>query len=406
MQSFNKVMNGTVVTILSITCFSVGCSNSSPQLQPLSPQTAYVGTEFRLEVMAYDADGDRLQFAYSIPTLDPRVSDAKIISMNGGYGIFTWTPEFSEVGIHSADFSVTDGKDTDIESIMITVAKSTDPNTSPRFIKPTGEGTILDLSKGPCLPPIPVQVNDSDSSVVEVTQQDPIEGSYLYTLGSMQWVLASSENQESGWCPNEQQRQQGSFIVHLVADDKENPPVHKHYKILITGTLPNTDGGPEAGPVEAGTKEAGQPGVCTKIQSWSGITSVAGYEDYVITYAYSRDSSSVPFRTLLIEDWHIPPDAYPKNVTFDSSTNLNTCDICIQLFENCTSEPFLGCPIDFFFVQAGTATVTRADKVESGGQIDATLSNLKLVEWDWQKNQPKLGGACYEIDSASFNLSW
>lgn len=205
------------------------CSkNSPPELIPIDPQTAHVGSRFELKLMAHDPDGDRIQFDYSSPTLSLGSDRARLYDL-GGEAIFSWTPIASEVGSHQLDFTVSDGDLTDRESVVIVVKASTNPDTAPVFRKPLGEGTTLDLATSQCLQ-LDVLVEDPDSVSVDISQDPVIEGSTLQSTGPLQARFS--------WCPTTAQAASSVFILRLVADDHENTVVRKNFTILVRTDLP------------------------------------------------------------------------------------------------------------------------------------------------------------------------
>lgn len=202
-------------------------NNHAPELFPIEPQTAHVGSRFELRLSATDQDGDKLTFGYSSPTVELG-NRARLFDL-GGEAIFTWTPIASDVGSHQVDFTVSDGEAEDLESVSFTIKAATNPNTAPIFRKPLNEGTTLDLSVSKCLKQ-EVLVEDPDSVKVEISQDPPIPGSQLQTVGPLQAFF--------DWCPTTAQASQSVFVLRLVADDKDNPPVRKNFTILVRSALP------------------------------------------------------------------------------------------------------------------------------------------------------------------------
>src|SRR5512137_1862816 len=113
--------------------------NQPPELLPIDPQVAYVGSRFELRLVAADAEGDRIVFSFSSPSAD--IQDRARMSQLGGEGVFSWTPLASDVGEQQIDFVASDGGSSDMESVLITVKPSTTGDTTPVFRKPLGEGT-------------------------------------------------------------------------------------------------------------------------------------------------------------------------------------------------------------------------------------------------------------------------
>lgn len=223
-----------------------GCpQNGRPEILPIEAQTAFVGSRFELRIQASDPDGDALTFDFSCPTLELG-NRARLVKV-GNEGVFTWTPIASDVGEQQIDFTASDGGNTDIEPVSVTVKPSKAGESAPIFRKPLGEGTTLDLGQQTCIT-VEVAVEDSDSVSVDLRQLAPIAGSTFKSVGP----LAASFN----WCPTSTQANQQRFLLQLEADDHDNPPVRKDYTILIRSALP--PGCPGDAPVIAHTPPAPQ----------------------------------------------------------------------------------------------------------------------------------------------------
>lgn len=203
-------------------------SNSAPQLLPIDAQTAYVGSRFELKVAAFDPDEERLIYSFSCPTL--KLKDrARIIRLSDNEALFSWTPLGSDVGQHQLDIIASDGDEWDVEAVSLTVKPGTDPDTAPVFRRPLGEGTTLDLKTEQCLK-LEVEVEDPDSTNVELRQENQIKGSTFKATGSLRALFS--------WCPAAAQAAKQRHMLKLVADDHDNPPVTKNYTVLLRSSLP------------------------------------------------------------------------------------------------------------------------------------------------------------------------
>lgn len=213
-----------VASILS----GVGCiGNNSPELLPVDPQQTFVNNRLDIEVWAHDPDGDAMRFDFELPGRD--LGDRARMASLGDHGLFSWTPNASDVGQHQIDFIVTDGQDEDREPVQITVHPATDPDTAPRFRRPLGQGTVLDLTENACID-IEVEVEDPDSAEVEIRQEPVLANAELATTGPLTATLS--------WCPDAQQQKEPVHRLHLWADDRDNPPVEKIYEIMLQQDLP------------------------------------------------------------------------------------------------------------------------------------------------------------------------
>ena len=168
---------------------------------------------------------------------------------------------------------------------------------------------------------------------------------------------------------------------------------------------PSNDDGGVAQDLTASSDDSASSANCTQLNSWPTVQSAAGFDSTnSVTYALEADSATAPYNLLSVEDWQSLGETYPKVVTFDSTVTYNStnaCEVC-GLIAACTST---GCA-DKFLAQAGTMTVTRADRNASAGRMIATGTNLKLVEWDFNADQPVASGQCYLLATASFDVTW
>jgi hypothetical protein len=193
-----------------------------------------VGARLNIPLIALDPNADdnqNLKFGFSCPTLKQINTRYRMDQMAGNEAVFSWTPIGMDVGEHTVEYSVSDGDLLDVEVSMITVKPGTGSSTAPVFRKPEGDGATLDLEIIPCAL-LEILVEDPDTLEVEIRQDPPIPGSTLKLLGPTSGVFE--------WCPSQVQIDTKSlFVLRLVADDKDNPPVRKNYTILLREELPN-----------------------------------------------------------------------------------------------------------------------------------------------------------------------
>ncbi|MGR9099877.1 MAG: PKD domain-containing protein, partial [Gammaproteobacteria bacterium] len=89
--------------------------NAAPVLNPIGNQTVALGTALTLPLSATDPDGDALQFsALNLPLPEGA-------SLDGTTGVFTFKPEYHQIGTLELTFTVSDGRLSDRETIAITV---------------------------------------------------------------------------------------------------------------------------------------------------------------------------------------------------------------------------------------------------------------------------------------------
>jgi hypothetical protein len=206
----------------------IGCgpSGGAPQIDPINDQTAYVASEFTLEVRASDPQAGGLDFDFD-SDIDGLEDRAEIrIYGDGSSAVFRWTPLAQDVGVHYVDFQVSNGGGTTTETVSIEVMAAESLNNAPIFRQPLGTGTTLDLSAKACLE-LDVVVEDSDTAEVTIAQEQPvIEGATLEVTGG----LTATWN----WCPTaEQIEAQDRYGLTLAADDGSNPKTIKNYLIVL-----------------------------------------------------------------------------------------------------------------------------------------------------------------------------
>jgi hypothetical protein len=149
------------------------------------------------------------------------------------------------------------------------------------------------------------------------------------------------------------------------------------------------------------TSDAAAPSGCKMYNSWPNVQPEGAYDaTNMLTFAVSLDGTT---NALSIEDYVSQSDSHPKMVTYSSADTYGACEVC-TLIAVCDSS---GCT-DKYFAQAGTVTVTQADRNAAAGSMVATASNLTLVEWDFSQSgdKPVPNGSCITIKSATFNVSW
>ena len=99
---------------------AVSAQNRAPVLSSIGAKTVSEGSTLAFPITASDADGDTLSYgASNLP------SDA---SFNSSTGSFSWTPDYTAEGTYSVIFSVSDGTDSAMATVSITV---NDVNRSP-----------------------------------------------------------------------------------------------------------------------------------------------------------------------------------------------------------------------------------------------------------------------------------
>ena len=94
----------------------------------------------------------------------------------------------------------------------------------------------------------------------------------------------------------------------------------------------------------------------------------------------------------------------PATESYDATSKYLKCDVCVIYWEGYI--PSTDQYDRAYFPQAGSATVSQATQSADGGTMAGTGSNLKLVEWDLDADEPVAGGQCIEMPAATFSSSW
>jgi len=118
---------GTDSSYLTLTIKSVEEPNNPPVLDYIEPQSTNENELLEFTISATDADDDSLTFPQ--PTNLP--TGASLTDNTDGTATFSWTPNYTQSGTYDITFTVSDGTDTDSETITITVNDVTVGNTAP-----------------------------------------------------------------------------------------------------------------------------------------------------------------------------------------------------------------------------------------------------------------------------------
>ncbi|MEK7397881.1 MAG: choice-of-anchor D domain-containing protein, partial [Candidatus Poribacteria bacterium] len=94
--------------------FTATVMNSKPKLDPIGNKNVNEGETLKFKVTAFDADQDDI-LSFSTGTL-PRNASFDLVT-----NTFTFAPDYNQAGTYSVTFFVSDGTDTDSQSVSITV---------------------------------------------------------------------------------------------------------------------------------------------------------------------------------------------------------------------------------------------------------------------------------------------
>lgn len=190
----------------------------------------YVGTELTVPITASDPDSPDLSFSFSAPTIpnwQTRPNPPTLTKSGLQSAYFRFTPTASDVGDHFIELTVSDDSHTTTGVLTMRVQASTGSNPYPVFVAPLGSGSTLDLEQDSCFS-IAIQVEDADSSAVDVTMEDPVLDGYDLQM------QAGAFSGTFSWCPSAKQLDTDDrFTLNLKADDREGHVTFKRYTLLV-----------------------------------------------------------------------------------------------------------------------------------------------------------------------------
>ena len=232
-----------LLALTSAALMSCAPSGAAPEFDALEDQVAAVGSELVLLVKATDPEGEKLVYSFSSEAPDI-LNKARIAQLPVGAAEFRWTPSAEDIGTWFFDFSASDGEHKETITIQIEVRSAVGANTAPRFLRPAGMGTTLDLESDDCVE-LDIQIDDSDTASIEIAAAVPtIEFSTLQTEGPTSAIWR--------WCPKEEQiAADDRYMLRLTADDDDNPITDHPYLIVLR--KPVKQNCPGAAPVVAHT---------------------------------------------------------------------------------------------------------------------------------------------------------
>ena len=162
---------------------TVVASNSPPVLAAISNQTVAVGMTLTLTNVASDSDGDQLTFSLGAGAATSATIDAT-------NGIFTWSPNQSQIGTNSFSVIVTDNglpPMSATQSFLVTVLASNNPPVlAPIASRTVHADTTLMITNIPTDPDSPPQTLTFSlgTNAPAGTVLDPSSGVFSWTPGS------------------------------------------------------------------------------------------------------------------------------------------------------------------------------------------------------------------------------
>jgi hypothetical protein len=93
----------------------------------------------------------------------------------------------------------------------------------------------------------------------------------------------------------------------------------------------------------------------------------------------------------------------PRDATL-SSTDWTDCQDCITYSLGCDDTG--GTCAEAYLAQGGTLHVSSATFEVDAGTFAGSVSNLPLLEWDFNNDIAVAGGKCIDVTMGSFSASW
>ena len=200
----------------------------APVIQDPGDQTAVVGQQLTIDILATDPEGDALDYTFEANGVPDLATTTSMTIAPDGHGVFTFTPLASQLGSHLFDFVVSDGKHKAKLTININVVGAGGNGTLPIFRKPLGNGTVLDLEQSECVE-FDIEIEDADSTAITLDQLPPLIQDAELTADP------SGLNGRWSWCPNREQIEGADrYDLTLSAQDApENQATLKDYVIVL-----------------------------------------------------------------------------------------------------------------------------------------------------------------------------
>jgi hypothetical protein len=194
-QTFNLTIKEKVTPIEPI--------NKIPTIDSISDQETIVGTSFELKVTGSDQDtGDVDKLVFSLT----QAPTGMVISKDGS---ILWIPNEDQIGEHNVTVSISDGKDSNSTSFVITVKEKPPiipPKNNPPTITP-----VTEEQEGKAGEKYTVKITGVDSDAVDTL---------TFTLQDKPSGMVISKDGEILWIP--QDNQMGTHTVIVALSDGKN----------------------------------------------------------------------------------------------------------------------------------------------------------------------------------------
>jgi len=185
---------------------TVSTTNNPPVFSAVGNKTVNEGETLTFTVSATDPENDAI--TYGIQNKPPGAD------FNPSTKTFTWTPNFNQQGTYVVTFTASDGVNTSVLNVTITVNNVNRPPT-------------LNLNTTS-----PVNINEGQSYSLQLTATDPDSGATLIFFGT--GLPLGAEITSTGlftWKPN--YNQAGSYIITFTVMDEYNATDSKNLIINV-----------------------------------------------------------------------------------------------------------------------------------------------------------------------------
>lgn len=158
-------------------------------------------------------------------------------------------------------------------------------------------------------------------------------------------------------------------------------------------------------PNDGGTVIPPSDGGCLVISTWATVDSSAGYQpatEIAGAELYTAETDA-GYDILSFEAYYGAGLMLPATRTFSTMDTYGGCELCAIVSLGCDNN---GTCAREYFAQGGTGTVTVGTQDEAAGRFEGTLSNVRLVEWDFTNDEAIAGGTCVQLAGATFSVAW
>lgn len=146
-------------------------------------------------------------------------------------------------------------------------------------------------------------------------------------------------------------------------------------------------------------------GGCLVISTFPSVATRGGYDPvkqrtFARLYTQEPTASNGQMERLSLEASFFTGLSLPATRTLGA--NSESCELCVSYGRRCTRSVCF----EEYFGESGEATVTQADQAVDGGRLVGSLTNVRLIRWDFSNNQPVPGGQCVVFPSIAIDVWW